>query len=296
MKIGLIGLGRMGQAIADRLLKDKHEVIGYDPAIQEVPENLRLTQNIKEIIDNKPDAIWLMVPAGKIVDNVIDDLLKNNLPENSVIIDGGNSYYKNTIKRQDKLKAQNIYYLDCGTSGGLLGKEIGFSLMIGGEKNIFEKLEPVFKSIAAPNGYGYMGPSGSGHYVKMIHNGIEYSLLQAYAEGFDLLKNNTQYKKLDLENITRVWQHGSVVRSWILDLSHDIFAQDQELKEISGEIGENLTGQWTIQESKDQNIAMDLLDKSLQIRAWSRETGGNYATKVIAMLRNAFGGHKFEKK
>ncbi|MCF7799738.1 decarboxylating 6-phosphogluconate dehydrogenase [Candidatus Babeliales bacterium] len=301
MKIALIGLGRMGHAIAYRLLKDNHKVLGYDPAVKEIPENLQnfknliLIKNLKEIISQNLDAIWLMVPAGQTIDKIIQELLKNNLQENSIIIDGGNSYYKDTIKRFNFLKTKNINYMDCGTSGGLLGEKIGFSLMIGGEQNIFEKLEPIFKSIAHKDGYDYMGPTGAGHYVKMVHNGIEYSILQGYAEGFNLLKNNNNFKNLNLEKISKTWQNGSVIRSWILDLAHNIFAKDQELKNISGNIGENKTGQWTLQECKEQNIPMDLLERSLQIREWSRESGGNYATKVVAMLRNAFGGHEIKK-
>ena len=308
MKIGLIGLGKMGQAIAYRLLKDKHEVFAYDPFIKKeeaikniIDEDLEKQGPIKidfvsqlEDVAKHTKTIWLMVPAGKTVDEVIEKL-RPNLQKESILIDGGNSNYKDTIKRHGELLKSNIAYLDCGTSGGVYGKNIGFCLMIGGEKEIFEKAKPIFKSIATPNGYEYTGPSGSGHYVKMIHNGIEYSLLQAYAEGFDLLKNNNKYKDLDLEKISRVWTHGSVIRSFILDLANKIFQKDQTLDNISGNIGENLTGQWTIQETKEQAIPMDLLEKSLQIREWSRESGGNYATKVVAMLRNEFGGHEVKK-
>ncbi|MFA5075043.1 MAG: decarboxylating 6-phosphogluconate dehydrogenase [Candidatus Babeliales bacterium] len=301
MQIGLIGLGKMGQAIAYRLLKDNHKIFVYDKAVQEVPENLQifknlsLVSNLKELAQETLDAIWLMVPAGQVIDKILQELLENNLHKNSIIIDGGNSYYKDTINRFNFLKTKNIDYIDCGTSGGLLGQKIGFSLMIGGNKNIFAKLEPIFKAIAHKDGYNYMGSSGAGHYVKMVHNGIEYSILQSYAEGFNLLKNNNTFKNLDLEKITSTWQNGSVIRSWILDLAHDIFAKDQELKDISGNIGENKTGQWTLQECREQNIPMDLLEKSLQIREWSRESGGNYATKVVAMLRHAFGGHEVKK-
>ena len=294
MKIGLIGLGKMGHAIAHRLSQDNHEVFAYDPNIKQTNlTNLKIQNNISDIAKNA-QIIWLMVPAGEIVDQVINDLLPH-LQKDSILIDGGNSNFHNTIRRYQELKSKNINYLDCGTSGGVHGKDIGFCLMVGGDKNIYESVEPIFKSIAAPKGYEYMGPSGSGHYVKMIHNGIEYSLLQSYAEGFDLLKNNNRYENLDLEKISGVWENGSIIRSWILTLAHNVLLEDQNLEKISGNIGENLTGKWTLDEVKEQTIPMDLLEKSLEIRKWSRESGGNYATKLVAMLRNQFGGHEVKR-
>jgi len=231
MKIGLIGLGKMGQAIAHRLIKNKHQVIGYDPKIKPTPiSKLNLAKNIS-VVAEKTNIIWLMVPAGKIVDNVISKLLPH-LKTNSILIDGGNSFFKDTQRRYKKLTAKKISFVDCGTSGGVPGKKTGFCLMIGGDKTAFNKIKPILKSIAAPNGFEYFGPSGSGHYVKMIHNGIEYSILQAYAEGFHLLKQNSNYKKLDLEKITKTWMNGSVIRSWVLELCQNIFAKDQELKKL----------------------------------------------------------------
>ncbi len=291
MKIGIIGLGRMGESVAHRLIKDNHEVIGYDPNIK--LKNIKTVNSIKGLT-KQVEIIWLMVPAGETVDKVINEIVPH-IKQNSIIIDGGNSNFEDTIQRYKRLENKNINYIDCGTSGGLKGREIGFSLMIGGKKEIYEKLKPIFKSIAAPNGFEYMGLSGAGHYVKMIHNGIEYSLLQSYAEGLNLLKNNTNYKNLNLEKMTKVWSHGSIIRSFITELAHDIFKQDQNLENISGSIGENLTGKWTLEEAEKQNIPMDLLKKSLEIRKWSRESGGNYATKIVAILRNAFGGHKIKK-
>ncbi len=297
MKIGLIGLGRMGNAIACRLLKHGYEVCGFDR--DEKNTKLAAAVGVKTVaslqdITKNVNVFWLMVPAGEIVDSVINDL-QPHLKQGDIIIDGGNSNFKDTVRRYQNLISQKINYVDCGTSGGLHGKEIGFSLMIGGDKKIFENLEPIFKSIAAPKGYAYMGPSGAGHYVKMIHNGIEYALLQSYAEGFHLLKDG-KYKDLDLEKISDVWNHGSIIRSWILELAHNIFAQDQNLLDISGKIGENKTGRWTLDEAKEQNVPVDLIERSLEIRANSRQDGGNYATKVVAMLRNQFGGHAIEKK
>jgi len=309
MKVGLVGLGKMGQAIAYRLLLDKHEVVSFDPYAKKsgitkniIDKNLEQNSPIKFDFANslkelakQVNIIWLMVPAGETVDKVIQEL-EPHLQQNTIVIDGGNSNFKNSIRRHYELIKKDIEYLDCGTSGGVHGKEIGFCLMIGGSKDAYKKVEPIFKSIATPYGYEYIGPTGAGHYGKMIHNGIEYSILQSYAEGFHLLHENDKYKNLDLEKISGVWMHGSVIRSFILDLAHTVFKQDQKLENISGSIGENQTGRWTIEQAKEQNIEMSLLQKSLDVRKWSRETGGNYATKVVAMLRNQFGGHEFLKK
>jgi 6-phosphogluconate dehydrogenase len=297
MKIGLIGLGRMGHAIACRLIKSGHAVWGFDSDANILKtacqDGVKPSSSIQELARHV-NVFWVMVPAGDPVDEVINELTKH-IKSGAVIIDGGNSNFKDSVRRYKALKSKNIDFIDCGTSGGLQGKDIGFSLMIGGDKEAFEKLDPVFKSIAAPEGYAYMGPAGAGHYVKMIHNGIEYALLQSYAEGFQLLKEG-RYKDLDLEKISSVWNHGSIIRSWILELAHEVFAQDQNLTEISGKIGENKTGRWTLDEAKEQNVPVDLIERSLQIRAASRQTGGNYATKVVAMIRNRFGGHPLAKK
>lgn len=294
--IGIIGLGRMGAAIASRLIAQHYKVYGYDPsktAQQEAQqEGVIIVSTIREIAQHT-QIIWIMAPAGEVVDHIIQDL-QPNLSAESIIIDGGNSYFKDAIRRAQTLRAQNIHFIDCGTSGGIHGKEQGFCLMIGGERTIYEKLIPFFQVIATKDGYGYMGPAGAGHYVKMIHNGIEYGLLEAYAEGFQLLREGT-YKDLDLANITHVWSHGSVIRSWLLELSHDVFQKDQQLTSINGEIAEGGTGAWTVQTAKEDNIPVPVLATSLEVRAWSRKNGGNFATKVIAMLRNAFGGHSVKR-
>ena len=302
MKIGLIGLGRMGHAIAYRLLKYGHEVWGFDSDQKNSKlasdDGVKTVAKLQDLATHENathiNIFWLMVPAGDVVDNVINDLIPY-LKQGDIIIDGGNSNFKDSVRRYQNLISKKINYIDCGTSGGLHGKDLGFSLMIGGDEKVFEYLEPIFKAIAVPQGYAYMGPSGSGHYVKMIHNGIEYALLQSYAEGFHLLKEG-KYKNLDLEKICDVWNHGSIIRSWILELAQNIFARDQNLTDISGKIGENKTGRWTLDEAKEQNVPVDLIERSLQIRADSRQNGGNYATKVVAMLRNQFGGHTVETK
>jgi 6-phosphogluconate dehydrogenase len=293
IKIGLVGLGRMGHAIAYRLTKN-FQVYAFDPKINQTNlKNVTLVKNLKELAA-QTEILWLMVPAGQAVDEIIKELLPN-LKKNSILIDGGNSNFQDSVRRYNELKKKNINFVDCGTSGGLHGEELGFSLMIGSDKEIFEELEPVFKAIAAPDGYAHMGPAGSGHFVKMIHNGIEYSLLQAYAEGFNFLKNNSEYKNLDLEKISTVWNHGSIIRSWILQLAQNVFSKDQNFKNISGKIGENLTGRWTLEQAQKNKVTMPMLQKSLEIREWSRETGGDYSTKIVAMLRHEFGGHEITK-
>lgn len=296
MKIGLIGLGRMGFAIADRLVTGGHEVIAFDPSQEARSSGAKLGIQIADSVIEVAQAvhtIWLMVPAGDTVDAVLREL-SSRLPSESIVIDGGNSNFEKTKERAARLAEKNIYMLDCGTSGGLKGQEIGFSLMIGGHEPSFRRIESIFKSIATTNGYAYLGCHGAGHYVKMVHNGVEYAILQSYAEGLHLLKEG-EYD-LDLSRVTKTWAHGSVIRSWIADLLHEIFEEDQTLEDVSGAIGENSTGRWTLAEAKKNGVPMDLLERSLDIRTWSRQTGGNYGTKVVAMLRKKFGGHPLLKK
>lgn len=297
MDIGLIGLGRMGAAIAFRLIKAGHKVFGYDPNIETKNELEKLGGTYVAKIEDVPQkarVIWLMVPAGKIVDDVIAQILPSLKPSD-IVIDGGNSHFPDSVRRAQELEKKNVIYLDCGTSGGLAGKEIGFSLMIGGIEDAYKKCEPIFKVLAAPQSYGRVGPSGAGHYVKMIHNGIEYALLESYAEGFSLLKQG-KYKGIDLAQITGIWQNAAIIRSNILDLSHAIFEKDQEFKTISGKVDETGMGQWTVEEAREQAVPVPLIKEALIVRAWSRKTGGDYATKIIALLRNAFGGHAIEKE
>ena len=308
MVIGLIGLGRMGQAIAARLLHAGFDVCGYDPYTQVDPHALHIESDkknmscehsgeftqVSSLKECTTDAhiFWLMVPAGKAVDTVIAELIPL-VKKETIIIDGGNSFYQNSVRRHDLLLKHGIAFLDCGTSGGLHGRDDGFSLMIGGDKDAYARCEPIFKAIAAPGGYARVGPSGAGHYVKMTHNGIEYALLQAYAEGFHLLKDGT-YKDLDLEKISEIWNNGSIIRSRILKLTRDIFAAHTDFDEISGAIGENKTGLWTVEEAARQGVPVDLIERALAIRGESRVTGGNYATKLVALLRKEFGGHPVE--
>ena len=301
--VGLIGLGRMGLAIASRLLDANISVTGFDTKKIDFLKKKVSPSMVDDItqIPQKTKIIWLMVPAGKAVDTILEQI-KDYLTPETIIIDGGNSLFTDTIRRANDLSQKNIFYLDCGTSGGLYGKKNGFSLMIGGNEDAYKKVEPIFKAIAAPSGYTYTGPSGSGHYTKMIHNGIEYVILQAIADGCNLLKNG-YYKDLSIEKITGVWSNGSVIRSWIMELLHEIFKvshstkvppsrEENQFDSISGAIGENLTGKWALEEAKKQNIDWKLLEQALEKRQWSRETGGDFSTKIVALLRNKFGGHK----
>ncbi len=296
MKFGIIGLGRMGCAIARRLLDADIDVVGFDVSLQACTDfeqrGGKLVGSIAEVAQ-QTNKIWLMLPAGTTIDAVLDELV-SVLQANSIIVDGGNSYFRDSIIRAQRLAAHKITYLDCGTSGGLHGEQLGFSLMVGGNETAYKQMEIIFKAIAAPRGYVYVGPSGAGHYVKMVHNGIEYALLQAYAEGFHLLKDG-YYKNLDLEQIASVWLHGSIIRSWILQLAYDVFKRDQQLTGILGAIGGGQTGKWMVEEAHKEYIPVQIIEKALEIRAYSQQTDGNYATKLVAMLRHEFGGHELKK-
>lgn len=298
MNVGVIGLGKMGNAIAYRLVQAGHTVYGFDPydeaKLEAEKAGVKVASTIADVA-KEARVIWLLVPAGELVDNVITEL-RPHLHAGDIVIDAGNSKYTDSIRRAAALKADDMIFLDCGTSGGVHGRTRGFSLMFGGDKEAYESISELCKAIAAPEGVGYVGPSGAGHYVKMVHNGIEYGLLQAYAEGFQIMHEGTfQDQNLDLKEITRIWCNGSVIRSFLLDLAHGVFTEDQKLTTVSGEIKEGGTGKWTLEEARANNIPVPVIDASLRVRAWSRDTGGNYATKVVQMLRHAFGGHVIKR-
>jgi 6-phosphogluconate dehydrogenase len=238
-----------------------------------------------------PRVIWLMVTAGPAVDEIIKELLPN-LKAGDTIIDGGNSFFKDSVHRNKFLKARGIHYLDCGTSGGLEGARNGACLMVGGDKRVFDKLEPLFSKIATSHGYMYCGPSGAGHYTKMVHNGIEYGLLQAFGEGYELLEKSPY--SIDLEKTSRVWSHGSVVRGWMTELAERAFGKDAHLKKIRGVIGGGETGGWTLKTAKERKAEMPVLEASLAMRKRSAKKEV-FAGKVIAALRNEFGGHAVVK-
>ncbi len=300
MNVAITGLGKMGEALAYRAVKGGFKVFGFDPnpdsCAVAAKNGVHIVKSINEFAHEDIHIYWLMIPQGELVDKVINQL-RLIMQDDDIIIDGGNSKFTDSIQRAQELALSNINFIDCGTSGGVHGREHGFCLMIGGNKKAYDVIEPLLKVVAAPDGYAHVGPSGAGHYVKMVHNGIEYGLLQAYAEGFHLLKDGGFKKEnLNLEKIAALWDHGSVIRSWILELVHDIMKEDQELVDIEGNVVSTGMGKWTVEQGHESNIPLPVIEESLKVRAWSEKTGGNYATKIVAMLRNKFGGHAVIKK
>ncbi len=298
MEIGMIGLGRMGANMTERLLLGGHRVISYDhspDAIQRVVDKgavgaHSLADFIKQL--SLPRAIWLMVPSGDPVDQTIEQLLPS-MTKGDIIIDGGNSNYKDSIRRAEKLKQQGFHFVDAGTSGGIWGLKVGYCMMVGGEKDIVQRLEPIFKTLAPKDGYLHAGPNGAGHFVKMIHNGIEYGMMQAYGEGFELL-NASQFD-LDLGKIAHLWNQGSVVRSWLLELCESSFEKDPKLESIKGYVDDSGEGRWTVIEAIERGVSATVLAHSLFARYSSRQQDA-FANKVIAALRNEFGGHAVKKE
>jgi len=297
MELGMIGLGRMGANMTERLVLGGHRVVSYDrsaEAIQHVVDKGALgAHSLADFIEQltPPRAIWLMVPSGDPVDQTIEQL-RPNLANGDVIIDGGNSNYKDSIRRAEQLKQQGFHFVDAGTSGGIWGLKIGYCMMVGGDQEIVERLVPIFKTLAPKDGYLHAGPSGAGHFVKMIHNGIEYGMMQAYGEGFELL-NASQFD-LDLGKIAHLWNQGSVVRSWLLELCESAFAKDPQLSSIKGYVEDSGEGRWTVEEAMDRNVPAPVLTLSLFARFASRQDD-SFAAKVTAALRNEFGGHAVKK-
>ena len=298
MEVGMIGLGRMGANMAERLVLGGHRVIGYDrspEAIQRVVDRGAVgAHSLADLVRQLtvPRAIWLMVPAGDAVDQTIEQLLPH-LAKGDLIIDGGNSYYKDSMRRADKLQQQQMHFVDVGTSGGIWGLKVGYCMMLGGEKNIVESLAPILETLAPKDGYAHVGPSGAGHFVKMIHNGIEYGMLQAYGEGFELLKASRF--DLDMARIAHLWNQGSVVRSWLLELAESAFKKDPQLSSIQGYVEDSGEGAWTVIEAVERDVPAAVLALSLFARFASRQDD-SFSAKVIAALRNEFGGHAVKKE
>jgi len=298
MKIGLVGLGKMGSNMVIRLLKDKHEIVVYDRSPDPV-KNLEkqgaiAANSLADLIKKLPDPkiIWVMVPSGDPTIQTIREI-SAQLSKGDIVIDGGNSYYKNSVLMAQELAKKGIHFLDSGTSGGIWGLEKGYCLMIGGEKEIFTQCEPIFKTLAPRDGYLYVGPNGAGHFVKMVHNGIEYGMLQAYGEGFEIM--NASNYNLDFAKISHLWNQGSVVRSWILELAEIAFGKSPKLKEIAGYVEDSGEGRWTVAEAIERNVSAPVLTLSLLERLRSREKE-SFSAKVIAALRNEFGGHAVKKE
>ena len=293
MQLGMIGLGRMGAGLTQRLLQGGHQVAVFDrspAAIKAVATDGATPSSSLEDLGQKlkgPRVFWLMIPAGAPVDDTIQRL-QGVVAPGDVIIDGGNSNYKDSIRRADDLRTKEIEFLDVGVSGGIWGLKVGFCLMIGGNVAVYKQVEPIFKTLAPADGYAYVGPSGAGHYAKMVHNGIEYSLLQGYAEGFEILKAAPY--QFDPVQLSTLWNHGSVIRSWLLELAQSAFERDPQLSKIRGWVEDSGEGRWTLEEAIDHAVPAPALAMSLFMRFRSRQDD-SFSAKVLAALRNEFGGH-----
>ncbi len=296
MEIGIVGLGRMGANIARRLQAGGHQVIGYDrdPEIASgiEPDGFEAAGSLSDVLQktHEPRVVWLMLPAGSAVDAVIDELLPA-LGDDAILVDGGNSNYKDTLRRHSRLGAHAVSFLDVGTSGGILGGRDGYCLMIGGAKDAVDRLRPVFETLApAPDaGWGRVGRAGAGHFVKMIHNGIEYGMMQAYAEGFAILREKAEFD-LDLSQVAGIWNQGSVVRSWLLELVERALRQDSSLSSVGAYVEDSGEGRWTVAEAVELDVAAPIITLSLITRLQSRDPDA-FSNKLVAALRQQFGGH-----
>jgi len=300
MELGLIGLGKMGGNMAERLRQGGHKVVGFD-FNKEATAKLTAAgsvgvDSLEDLVKNMqaPRAIWIMVPAGDPVDQTIEKL-KPLMQKGDIFIDGGNSNYKDSIRRHAELKKDGFEYVDVGTSGGVWGLKEGYSMMIGGDEDVVEKLRPIFETLAPAKdkGWGRTGPSGAGHFVKMVHNGIEYGMMQAYAEGFAIFEAKKELK-LDNAQIAEIWQYGSVVRSWLLDLTAAALKANPDLKGIAPYVPDSGEGRWTVFEAIDLNVSAPVITESLIRRLRSREED-NMTDRMLSVMRNAFGGHAVKK-
>ena len=300
MNLGMIGLGRMGGNMATRLIRGGHSVVGFDPNADARKalegDGGGSADSLEALVAAlpAPRALWMMVPAGKITDQTVETLA-GLLAPGDVVIDGGNSNYKDTLRRAEALAGKQVGYVDCGTSGGVWGLAEGYSLMVGGDKAVVERLRPLFETLApaADRGWGHVGPVGSGHFTKMVHNGIEYGLMQAYAEGFSILQHKQEFA-LDLHQVAEIWRHGSVVRSWLLDLTADALGKNPGMDGISPWVADSGEGRWTLQEAIDLDVPAPVIALSLISRLRSRDDD-SYADKLLAAMRNEFGGHAIRK-
>jgi 6-phosphogluconate dehydrogenase len=295
MQLAMIGLGRMGGNMVERLMRHGHELVVYDRSDEAMARYEKLgaarAGDLAAVVRGlaTPRVIWIMVPAGDPVDQTIASLVPALSP-GDIIIDGGNSNFHDTIRRGQQLAKSKIELIDSGTSGGVWGLENGYCLMVGGSDAAVKHCEPVFTALAPENGYAHVGPIGAGHYVKMVHNGIEYGMLPAYAEGYEILHASKIFPKIDLKQVAEVWQHGSVVRSWLNELAASAFARDASLADLKGWVADSGEGRWTVQEAIDLDVPAPVITLSLLARFRSRQTD-SFGAKVIAALRNEFGGH-----
>ncbi len=299
MRTGFVGLGKMGMNMVERLIGGGHEVVAYARTAATVKKaeekGAAGAASLQDIADKleRPRVIWTMVPAGKATEETLKTLAEI-LEEGDILLDGGNSYYKDSMRMAEELRKKKIGFLDVGTSGGIWGLTEGYCMMIGGDKEVFDKVEPLIKTLAPKNGYARVGPGGSGHFVKMVHNGIEYAMLQAYAEGFEIMNAKKDFD-LDLHNISGLWNHGSVVRSWLLELAEIAFDKEPDLASIRGYVEDSGEGRWTVAEAIELNVPATNITISLMERFRSRQDE-SFSAKVIAALRNEFGGHAVKNK
>lgn len=297
MKIGMIGLGKMGLNLVQNLIHHQHQVVAYDLNTELVAQAAECGAEAAASTEllvaklEKPRIVWMMVPAGKIVDSVIESLTPL-LDAGDILIDGGNSHYKDSIARAARLAEQGIHYFDAGTSGGMEGAHNGGCFMIGGNRDVFSGIEPLFKDMAVENGYLYAGESGSGHFLKMVHNGIEYGMMQSIAEGFEVLEKSAF--DFNYEDVARVWSNGSVIRSWLMELTQNAFSKDPKLEGIKGVMKSSGEGKWTVETALEVQASAPVIAMSLFMRYRSLDQD-TFHGKVVAALRNEFGGHAVEK-
>ncbi len=293
MELGFVGLGKMGMNMVTRLQRDKHRVVVYDRTADLVKQAEGAgcvgATSLADLVSKltAPKAVWIMVPSGQPTEDTVQAVAALLTPGDT-IIDGGNTKFHDDVRRAADLKAKGIHYVDAGTSGGVWGLKIGYCLMVGGDKEPVKRLEPIFTTLAPENGWAHMGGHGAGHYVKMVHNGIEYSMMQGYAEGFELMAKSNY--NLDLAKIADLWMHGSVVRSWLLELAADALAQDPRLEQLKGYVQDSGEGRWMVLDAIEKDVAVPTLTAALFTRFRSRQQD-TFAEKMLAALRNAFGGH-----
>jgi 6-phosphogluconate dehydrogenase len=295
MQLAMIGLGKMGGNMTERLLRNGHSVVAFDHHADVIAKYASLgakpatdLANIVKQLEG-PRIVWIMVPAGKPTDDTID-ALSNLMSKGDIIIDGGNSNFKDSIARSARLAEKGMHFIDSGTSGGVWGLENGYCLMVGGNADAVKTCEPIFLALAQEGGYAHVGPSGAGHYVKMVHNGIEYAMMQGYGEGYEILASSKAFPSLDLRQIAELWQHGSVVRSWLNGLAAHAFEVDPKLSKLKGYVSDSGEGRWTVQEAIDIDVPAPVITLSLLMRLRSRQED-SFGAKVLAALRNEFGGH-----
>ncbi|MDT8396370.1 MAG: decarboxylating 6-phosphogluconate dehydrogenase [bacterium] len=300
MQLAMLGLGRMGMNMARRLMGGGHDVVAYNRSRDKTDKLARegaiAAYTLAEVVEKllPPRAVWIMLPAGKPVDDTITEL-KPLLEPGDIVIDGGNSYYRDDIRRAAELEPAGVSYIDAGVSGGIWGLELGYCTMVGGPREKYDHLEPFFKTLAPEDGYLYCGGPGAGHFVKMVHNGIEYGMMQAYGEGFEILEASPYGPGLDYSQVAHLWNQGSVIRSWLLELAEDAFAKEARLEDITGHVDDSGEGRWTVQQALDTAVPAPVITASLFARFRSRQES-SFSNRVLAALRREFGGHKVKKR